>query len=156
MEQSLGKKFETKFKEDFSKIPDSDIERIYDNMSGNRGVRNICDFICYKYPLHFYIETKSCKGKSFPLSNLTQYEKLSAKVGIPGVRAGVVLWLIECDHVVYIPVKTITKLKEEGKKSFSVKMIDDPEYRSIDIPSIKLRTFMNSDYSVLMETQDGD
>ena len=156
MQQSLGKKFEKKFMEDFSKLPESDITRLYDSMSGNKGVRNISDFICYKYPYHFYIETKSHKGKSFPLSNLSQYDKLKTKVGTHGVRVGVVLWLIECDKVVYIPINTITQLKSEGKKSYSVKMINNPEYRDFEIPSTKLRTFMDSDYSILMNTEDGD
>ena len=157
MQQSLGKKFENKVKEDFLKMPESDIERLYDPMSGNKGVRNISDFIGYKFPFHFYLETKSHKGKSFPLKNITQLEKLERKVGIHGVRSGVILWLIDCDKVVYIPIKTVRQLINEGKKSFSVKMIDDPQYRVFDIPSTKRRIFMDSDYSVLMNwTEDGD
>lgn len=91
MSDNLGKKFEQVFKEDFSKIPGCSIDRIYDPGFGMRGVSNICDFIGYVYPTVYYLECKSIKGNTFPLTNLKQYNKLSKKVGIKGVRAGVIL-----------------------------------------------------------------
>ncbi|WP_300924673.1 hypothetical protein [uncultured Clostridium sp.] len=91
MPENLGKKFEQVFKKDFSKIPGSSIDRIYDPGFGMRGVSNICDFIAYIYPTIFYMECKSIKGNTFPLTNLKQYDKLNKKVGIKGVRAGVIL-----------------------------------------------------------------
>ena len=51
---NLGKQFELKFKEDFSKIPESTIDRIYDVTTGYKSISNVCDFICYKYPNIFY------------------------------------------------------------------------------------------------------
>ena len=53
---NLGKQFELKFKEDFLKIPESTIDRIYDVTTGYKSISNVCDFICYKYPNIFYIE----------------------------------------------------------------------------------------------------
>ena len=41
------------------------------------------------------------------------------------------------------------KLKAEDKKSFNIKMLD--EYECLDLPSKKLRTFMNTDYSALID-----
>ncbi len=91
MADNLGKKFEVKFKEDFSKIPGSSIDRIYDVTNGFYGLRNICDYIGYIYPNIYYIECKSILGNTFPLANLKQYDKLIKKIGIKGVIVGVVL-----------------------------------------------------------------
>lgn len=155
MADTLGKKFEDRLKEDFQEtMPEGTIDRIYDTVNGLKGVSNISDFIGYNYPIHFYIEAKTHKGASIPFENITQYDKLVEKVGIKGVRAGVVLWLYEKDKVLYIPIATITQLKNDGEKSVGIRHLG--KYRIIEIPSTKLRVFMKSDYSVLMELNDGD
>lgn len=151
---NLGKQFELKFKEDFSKIPESTIDRIYDVTTGYKSISNVCDFICYKYPNIFYIECKSHKGASFPFVNLTQYSKLKDKVGIKGVRAGVILWLYEKDLVLYVPINTISQMMTDDKKSVGIRDLD--KYNIIKIPSIKKRVFMDSDYSVLLNMPDGN
>jgi hypothetical protein len=92
MALNRGKAFENKFKEDFLRtVPDCSLDRLYDSVSGFKAITNISDFIGYSYPNIFYLECKSHKGASFPFSNLTQYDKLVCKVGIKGVRVGVVL-----------------------------------------------------------------
>lgn len=145
-----GKAFEAKFKEDFLKIPSATIDRLYDPVGGLHGIRNICDFIGYKYPNIVYAECKTVKGNTFPLTNLTQYEKLLTKVDIPGAIVGVFLWFYEHeDSVLFVPITTFRKLKEDGKKSYSIKMVGGNEYPSIKIPSVKKRTFYDSDYSVI-------
>lgn len=157
MAQNLGKAFEAKFKKDFEKsFPEGTIDRIYDTTNGYKTISNICDFLGYNYPNIFYLECKSHLGNTFPLANLTQYDKLLSKVGIKGVRAGVVIWFIDHDTICYVPIKTITKLKEDGKKSVNIKMLADTTYRIIKIPSEKLRTFLNGDYSVLATLQEED
>lgn len=146
---SKGKSFEEKFRDDWKKsFPEGTIDRLYDNMSGYRHISTVCDFICYNYPYIWYMECKTHKGASLPLENITQYEKLKMKDGIKGVRAGVVLWLYEKDKVFYIPISTITKMKEDGKKSVGIKAVEDG-YNIIEIPSKKLTVYMNSDYSIL-------
>lgn len=157
MADKRGKQFELKLKEDFARsLPNSTIDRIYDTVNGLYGVSNISDFIGFKQPNIFYLEAKTIKGKTFPFSNLTQYEKLCKKVGIPGVRAGAVIWYYDIDRVIYVPIKTVTAIKKSGKKSLNIETIDRTKFRIIDIPSIKKRVFMDSDYSVLMNLEDGD
>ena len=56
-----------------------------------RGVSNISDSIAYCYPFHFYLECKSIKGNTFPLSNLKQYDKLIDKRPVKGIRRGVII-----------------------------------------------------------------
>lgn len=155
MTQNYGKAFEARFKEDFIKtFPQGSIDRIYDSVSGYRSISNISDFICYVYPNLIYIECKSHKGASIPFDNISQYDKLKFKVGIPGVRAGVVLWLYEKDFLAYIPISTITKMKEDGKKSVGLKAIEEG-YKIYLIPGVKKRVFIEGDYSFLHDLKDG-
>ena len=122
-------------------------------MSGFKHMSNISDLIFYKFPFICYGEIKSHKGNTFPLVNLTQYEKLLAKKGIKGVRAGVILWFIDHDKVLWVPIETFEKLRKEDKKSVNVKM-DYEEYNIIEIPSQKRRVFLDSDYSILFMEWD--
>lgn len=154
MARDKGKAFETKFKEDFQKLEDNSVDRLYDVMSGYKAIKQVSDFIAYLYPNIFYIECKSHKGASIPIANITQYESLKTKVDIKGVRSGVVLWLYEKDKVFYIPTKTITQMINDGEKSIGIRHLD--KYRIIEIPSTKKRVFMDSDYSILKNLEEGD
>ncbi len=151
-----GKQFEKKFYNDFLKLPGSTLDRIYDQISGRNDLKNICDFIGFCKPYGFYIECKSKQGNTFPLTFLTQYDRLVTKVGIPGVRVGVVIWFIDWDKVIYCPISTITQLKADGKKSVNIKMLEDSKYRLIDLPSTKKRVFLDTDYSPLLSLKEGE
>ena len=156
MAQSKGKEFEARFKQQFlASFPNSFILRLPDQVSGYKYTSsNICDFIGYAKGKLYLIECKSHLGASFPLSNLSQYNKLLPYVGIPGVRVGVVLWLIDKDKIFYVPISTVIQMKIKNKKSISYKDID--KWRIMEIPSIKKVVFMDSDYSVLDILEEGD
>lgn len=157
MSNNKGKAFEAKFKADFLKtVEGSTIDRLYDTTNGYKTISNISDFIGYCYPNIFYLECKSHEGNTFPFHNLTQYEKLKCKVGIRGVRVGVVLWFRDHDKVLYVPISSITKMMEDGKKSINIKMLEEKVYNIIDIPSEKKRVFLDSDYSCLTKLEDGE
>lgn len=148
----LGKKFETHLKANWaSSVPDAFLYRLDDQMSGYQGSSNICDFIGYKYPNIYLIECKEHKKNTFPFSAFRQYDDLAKCTGIKGLHAGVVLWFSDHDLVLWIPIETFIKLKEEDKKSFNVKMVDDPEYECLVLPSRKLIRYMDTDYSALIE-----
>ena len=151
---NIGKSFEERFKLDWQKsFPNGTIDRLYDSMSGYLAISNVSDFICYNYPNIYYIECKAHKGASLPFTNVTQYDKIKQKVNILGVRAGVILWLYEKDRVFYIPISTIQKMKEDGEKSVGIRSLS--KYDIIEIPSKKLRTYMESDYSILANLEEG-
>lgn len=157
MATNRGKQFEEKFKENWlATMPEASIDRIYDQISGRKTISNISDFIGYTYPNIYYLECKSTIENTFNFKKLTQYDKLVKKVGIKGVRTGVIIWFIKHDRVIYVPIKTITAMKEDGLKSVNIREIDKTDYRFFNIPSVKLRVFLDSDYSVLLDTQDGD
>ena len=151
-----GKAFEEHFKEDFKKsFPNGDINRLYDVSMGYANITNVSDFIGYNYPNMFYLECKAHKGASIPFTKISQYDKLLKKAGIKGIRAGIILYLYEKFRVFYIPVKTIEQMKKDGKKSVGIKALEEG-YRIIEIPSTKLRIFMDSDYSILENLKEGD
>ena len=153
---NIGKKFEERFKIDWTEtFPKSTVTRLYDVTSGYTNISTISDFICYNYPNQFFIECKTHKGASIPFTNITQYDKMIKEMGKPGVRVGVILWLNEKDKVYYIPISTIKKMKDDGKKSVGIKSISDG-YRIIEIPCTKLIHYMKCDFHCLMQLQDGE
>lgn len=152
MSDNLGKKFEQKFKEDFAQsFPNGTIDRLYDVTLGYKTISQVCDFIGYDYPNIMYLECKTIKGNTFPLSNLTQYDKLIEKKDVKGAIVGAVIWFYEHDKVVFVPIKTFEKLKDDDKKSVNIKYLENKLYNIIEIPSIKKRIFMDSDYAILKE-----
>ena len=115
------------------------------------GQRNVGDFICYKYPLMFIIDCKSIQGNTLPFSDLRQYDQMLEYKNIKGVRVGFVVWFVDHDKVLWIPVQTMEKIQKEGLKSYNIrKMFDNDDYPVLEIPSYKLRTFMKSNYSELI------
>lgn len=153
---NIGKKFEERFKIDWIEtFPKATVTRLYDVTSGYTNISTISDYICYNYPNQFFIECKTHKGASIPFTNITQYDKMIKEVGKPGVRVGVILWLNEKDKVYYVPTSTITKMKEDGKKSVGIKSVSEG-YRIIEIPCKKLIHYMKCDFNCLMQLQDGE
>lgn len=155
--QNYGKIFENNFRSDWLRtFPDSFILRLPDQLSGYKYTSsNICDFITYYNNILFLIECKSHKGASLPFNNITQYDKMKQYTGILGVRTGVVLWLIDKDVILYVPISTITQMKAEGKKSVGLKALKEG-YNIKIIPSVKKRVFMRSDYSILLSLEEGE
>lgn len=155
MPYNIGVEFEHKFKEDWKKsFKNSLCFKIYNQMSGYKTVNNYCDYICYDGERMYMIDCKSCKGASFPFSDFPQYERLIGLKNVRNLITGVVLWLYEKDSVWFIPTFTFEKAKKNKLKSINPKTIDRSVYYIVNIPSVKLRTYMNSDYSVLKEVPD--
>lgn len=154
--KNYGKDFERKFKQDFLKsFKECSIDRIYDSMSGFKHISNISDFIGYVFPNIMYLECKSHRGASIPFANITQYSTLKKKVGIKGVRVGIILWLIEKKCVLYIPISTITQMVKDGKKSVGLKAIEEG-YNIKILPSKERFTFLDTDYSLLANLEEGE
>lgn len=123
MAQNRGKKFEEVVRQCFEKVRDTTVVRLPDPVMGYLGYRNICDFIIYHYPKQYFVECKSCHGASLPLDNITknQREGLTDVKGIKGVRAGILLWYVDHDYTVWIPIDTINGLRQQGSKSLNWK-----------------------------------
>ena len=150
MAVNRGKQWEQKLKEDFSKLEGAYIYRVPDQLGGLKGQTGICDFIAYKFPRVFFIEAKTILGNTFPLTNFTQFDKLMSIPGHRGVHRGVMLWFQDHQTVLYVPLLTIARMKNDGKKSINIRKIDEEGYDYLKIPSVQKRVFLDSDYSVLL------
>ena len=71
-----------------------------------------------------------------------------------GLNAGVIIWFIDHDKVIYAPITTFEKLIKDNKKSLNIVKDTPDKYFYINIPSVKKRTFLNSNYTVLCGTED--
>ena len=156
MSLNRGKQFENQFKIDWQKaFPQSICLRLPDQQSGYYGTsQNICDFICYNNGIIYFLECKSHKNNTFPISNLRQYPKMIPFQGKKGARVGILLWFIDHQKVYYIPIKTISKMIQDKLKSINIKTIDS--YRVFEIPSQVKRVLLSSDYTKMLQLQDGD
>ena len=155
MALNRGKQFEKLFMEQWHiAFPNSFIYRLKDDVSGYKFMAaNPADFICYVKGRIYLIETKTIQGNTFPFSNLSQYDKLLSYSSIDGLVAGVIIWYTEQDKVFFVPIQTIKKMKEDGLKSVNAKTALD-SYYVLNIPSVKKRVFMSSDYTILADVLD--
>lgn len=150
---SKGKKWETKFKEDWTKtFPNTFIYRLPDQQSGYYGgSSNPCDFLALPNNHLLMLEIKAHKGNTFPFSAFPQYEKLIKYKDLPNIRAGVIVWFEEHDLVVWTPIEECEKMINDNKKSINIKMLNEDTYKVVEIPSIKQRVFMKCDYSMFKD-----
>lgn len=100
------------------------------------------------------LELKSHEGNTFPISCLRQYNKLITYKDKEGLNAGVIIWFIDHDKVIYVPITTFEKLIKDNKKSLNIVKDTPDKYFYINIPSVKKRTFLNSNYTVLCDMED--
>ena len=154
MSNDYGKAFEEQFKQDWLQLPDADITRLYDITNGFKRRKNVCDFICYRFPYQYFIECKSTSLTTLNFKRITQRDDLTKKIGKQGILAGVVIWFIEHHKVCYVSIEEINRLISLGYKSINVKMIGDNSYDITEIPGIPKRVFINSDYSILQDLAD--
>jgi len=153
--KSKGKKFEDIFRGDWEESTQSFCYRLYDVTTGYAGQSTPCDFICYKYPLIYLMECKSHAKNTLPFTDFPQYERLLPFKDIKGLVAGSVIWFYDHDKVVWVPIQTWEKIKKEDGKSFNIKMLDDPDYECWEIPSVKKRIYMASEYKTFTEHYEG-
>lgn len=147
-----GKKFEDVIRESFLKVPGVSIDRLRDAPKKLKGVDNPSDFIVYKKPHEIYIECKSHKGNTLPFSCIReeQIKGLSEKAKIDGVKAGIIVWYIDHDLTYWIPIREITRLIAEGKKSLNVKAFNT-SLNHIYIQGKKKRIYFDYDMNKFLE-----
>lgn len=151
-----GKQFESQVRECMQDVKDTFVLRLLDPMSGYAGVRNICDFVIYHKPFQLLLECKTHYGKSLPFSCITenQWQGMLAASATPGLIAGVILWLIDCDSTYFIPIETLEFLKQNSRKQ-SVSFDDLKKLDSIGdvfkIVATKKRTLFNYEFEYLFD-----
>lgn len=140
-----GKPFEDVVKESFLKCPDVSIDRLRDAPRKMKNVDNPSDFIVYKKPYEVYVECKSHKGNTLPFACIRkeQIKGMSEKSQIDGVLAGVILWFIDHDLTVWIPIQEVVDWKGRGAKSINIKDLDHLQH--IVIQGKKKRVYFDYD-----------
>jgi penicillin-binding protein-related factor A (putative recombinase) len=143
MNDGLGKKAEHKIKDWLSRSEDGYLfERLPDQLSGFYGSKNICDFICYKKPYIYLIESKATWKDNFPFTMITeyQYESLLNRSKIDGVYGLVIVLFATYKRAFILKIQDIDALIQKGQKSLNIKKIDkwDIPYKEIKtVPSRK-------------------
>jgi len=144
---SRGKKFEQVMREAFEKNPDISIDRLPDPTGGYLGVRNICDFIVYKYPFQLYLECKVQQGNTLNFESRisdNQWNGLLEKSKIPGVVAGVLVWFVDHDITTFVPIQELEMLRDgHGQKSLHVNHLNFRD--NIPLEGRKKRIFFEYD-----------
>lgn len=127
MSDTLGKKAERKIKEWLDK-PELgySFDRIPDQMTGQFGSKNICDFICFKSPYLWYIESKATENDRFDFTMISdyQYENLLLKSQIENVFGCIIILFATHQRAFLFDINEIATLKSQGTKSLNIKKID--------------------------------
>lgn len=138
MTKTIGKKAEDKIKEWLDRPQDGySFDRIPDQMSGLYIVsRNICDFVCYKYPNIYYIESKETEKDRFDFSQLSDRQRngLYLKSTIDGVYGLVILLFTTYQRAFVLNIKDIAEINPDIS-SFD---IDDPKSTILKIKSLNI------------------
>ena len=144
-----GKDFEDCIREACEAVADTSVTRLIDPQAGYAGVRNICDFIVYKYPTQYFLECKSIKGNTLNFkSDITenQWKGMLEKSKVRGVVAGVLVWFIDHDKTIFVPIQDLEEMRAVGHKSFNV----TAEYADYyyHIPGKKKRIYFDYDMEI--------
>lgn len=120
---SSGKRFENDFKKACKKYKEYSVTRLYDNVGGYAGIKNICDYVFYAYPNIYYLELKSTKGNTLNWANITehQWNGLMEEAGKEGVISGILVQYTDHDEHYFVDIRTCSMLKIKGKKSIHIK-----------------------------------
>lgn len=151
----LGKKAEQKLRVWLDRPEDGYcFDRIPDQLTGFYGSKNICDFILFKSPNMYYIESKATWADRFDFSMITdyQYKNLLNKSMIANVYGVIVVLFAAEQRAFIIDINEINKLKSIGKKSINIKNIDKwgIKYTEIQtIPSRKVMLDYTGDFQVI-------
>lgn len=116
---SKGKKFEEEFRKAIENLQGVKIERLPDQVSKFKGSTNPSDFIAYKYPRMYYFECKTTSVSSLSFENITQWEDLLERSRINGIVAGVVIWFYNKDTTIFVDIRLLECMRQEGYKSIS-------------------------------------
>lgn len=154
MAVNRGKDFEDCIREACEAIPDTSVTRLIDPQAGYAGVRNICDFIIYRYPTQIFLECKSCHGNTLSIHSNdpkkrygaitnNQWEGLLEQSKVRGVVAGVVIWFIDHDKTIFVPIQDLAEMRANGHKSFNVTAEYSDYY--FHIPGRKKRVYFEYD-----------
>ena len=151
-----GKQFEDQVEKGLRCVTDTAVLRLIDPQGGFAGVYNVCDFIAYHYPHQFYLECKSCYGNTLSIHTNNpknrygaisngQWEGLYEASLTVGVVAGVLIWFIDHDETLFVPIQVLQEMRDRGEKSVNINKVD--KSLCCIIPGTKRRVLFDYDFS---------
>lgn len=152
----LGKQFEIQFKKDWKQsFPNTFIYRLPDQITGYKDTsQNPCDFLAFNNNTLYMLECKETTEGTINFSKIPQLDRLKEFIGLNNVKQFIIVWYSQHDKVIACPASEALKMRDDGKKSISLKMLEDKSYNIIEVPSTKKRVFMESDYTCLVDKGD--
>lgn len=142
MNDGLGKKAESKIKEWLDK-PDQGycFDRIPDQISGMYGSKNICDFILFKSPYMYYIESKATWNDRFDFASITDYQRdnLLKKSQISNVFGLVIVLFSTYQRAFIFNIQDIKQALDSGVKSLNIKKLSNWNISYSEIRTITSR-----------------
>ena len=144
MSDTLGKKAEAKIQQWLDRPADGySFDRIPDQMTGFYMVsRNVSDFICYKYPYFYYIESKSTEQDRFSFDQLTDTQRngMRKKAEIEGVYGLVIVLFATYKRAFIFNIKDIADLIDPETAKLKVKSINIKKIDKWPIPYKEIQT----------------
>jgi len=138
----LGKKAEGKISEWLTRPEEGCcLQRLYDKMSGWKGDNNPCDFLFYRRPFFYYIESKATYENRFDYSMLSdnQHDEMLKASQIDGVKGYVIVLFATYKRAFIFNIQDIDKEMQRGTKSKNITKIDKWEIPFIEIETIPSR-----------------
>ena len=136
---SLGKDAEKKVKEWLDR-PDEGycFDRVPDQMTGLWGSQNICDFILYKYPYFYYLESKATENDRFDFTMISdyQYKQMYQKSKIEGVKCYVILLFATYQRVFLLNIQDI----HDARENRNIKSLNIKKIAKWDVPYAEIKT----------------
>lgn len=126
-DSTVGKEAEKKIREWLDRPEDGySFDRLPDQMTGFYGSSNICDFICFRSPNMYYIESKATYNDRFDFSMLSekQHDGLLAKSKIQNVYGFIIVLFASYKRAFVLDIREIEMLQSEGIKSLNIKKLD--------------------------------
>ena len=159
MSNDIHKKAEEKIKE-WLNHPELgySFDRIPDQMTGLFGSKNICDFICFKSPNMYYIESKSTWEDRFDFSLISEYQhdELLKKSKIDHVWGLIVVLFLGHKRAFILDIRDIEELMQQGTKSVNIKKLSKWNIPFAEIPTIPNKRKQLLDYEGdIVEMVDG-
>lgn len=150
MSNNRAKKFEDVIRQSFECVPDVSIDRLRDMPKKLKGVDNPSDFIVYKKPHEVYVECKSHLGNTLPFSCIReeQFTGMLEKSQIDGVKAGLMIWFIDHDITIWVPIDEAVYWKIMHK---SINVKDLELIRHIKVEGTKKRIYFDYDMNKFLE-----
>lgn len=140
---NLGKKAEGKIREWLKRPKDGYcFMRINDQMTGFVGSTNPCDFILYKKPYFYLIESKATYNDNFPFSMITefQHDEMLKHCAVIGVKSYIIILFASYQRAFILDIRDIEKqVQDGGPKSLNIKKIDKWTIPYTEIPTLASR-----------------